>query len=270
MKLFTRFILVALFSIPSVLIAQIPFANFFTADTAICQFQFVPFSDLSSNGPTIWKWSFPGGIPDTSTQQTPPAIQYDSPGYYSVKLLVENVSGVDSTTKTKYIHVYSPPHVVITGPTVLCDENSAEICATGGNQYTWNTGQTTSCINIEAIEGIAGLTYTVQVTNGACFKDTSYTVIFDTCLGIPGISALPQISIYPNPANSFLTVKIEKPIGESTSLSIIDITGRELISQKINPSQSLFNIDVSSLAPSIYFLKIQTDEGILVKKFVKE
>jgi len=78
------------------------------------------------------------------------------------------------------VKVNYPPHVHFTGATDLCDGASTTLCATGGNQYTWSTGETTSCINVTAFAGVAGLTYTVQVRAGECFKDTSFSVAFDS------------------------------------------------------------------------------------------
>lgn len=267
MKKFTKFLFTVLLLIPGLIGAQMPFAKFSASDTALCVPASVNFSDLSTGNPGSWKWFFQGGSPDTSTLQNPPPITYHSPGDYTVKLVVANGSGIDSNKKTNYIHAYSPPNVVFTGPDTLCQYTSATITASGGTRYLWASGATTSTVNITAI---VSFEYTVTVYNGTCFKDTGFFIHVDTCLGIPLISELPKISIYPNPTTSLLNITIDKPVSENSLLSVIDITGRELISQKISPSQSQITINVSILAPSIYFLKIQTDQGIVVKKFMKE
>ncbi len=62
------------------------------------------FFDLSANAPTGWTWSFPGGVPATSSLQNP-VIQYNSVGVYPVTLHVLNTFGTDSLTKTSYITV---------------------------------------------------------------------------------------------------------------------------------------------------------------------
>jgi len=64
----------------------------------------VQFTDLSSNDPTEWSWSFPGGTPLTSTVQNP-VITYNSEGVYPVTLTATNAQGTDIHTKTDYITV---------------------------------------------------------------------------------------------------------------------------------------------------------------------
>jgi PKD repeat protein len=62
------------------------------------------FHDLSSNNPTAWEWTFPGGTPATSTLQNP-LVLYSAIGVYSVTLKATNAYGNSTLTKTDYIHV---------------------------------------------------------------------------------------------------------------------------------------------------------------------
>ncbi|MCB9364224.1 MAG: PKD domain-containing protein [Flavobacteriales bacterium] len=69
----------------------------------------VNFTDQSVSPNTLnsWTWSFPGGTPSSYVGQTPPAIQYNTPGLYDVTLTVtDNMSASDGETKTGYINVY--------------------------------------------------------------------------------------------------------------------------------------------------------------------
>ena len=81
-----------------------PVANFTTNDTTITEGQSVTFTDTSSNNPTSWSWSFPGGTPSTSTAQNP-TVTYNSAGTYNVTLTATNSSGSDLETKSDYISV---------------------------------------------------------------------------------------------------------------------------------------------------------------------
>ena len=73
-----------------------------------------------------------------------------------------------------------------------------------------------------------------------------------------------NISIYPNPANEKLYIETEIEIEE---VSIFDIYGRrqELSAVSGQPSA----IDVSGLKSGIYFVKINTEEGNIVKRIIK-
>lgn len=73
----------------------------------VCQGNSLTFTDLAWNGnPTGWSWTFPGGTPSTSTDSVP-VIQYNTPGVYDVSLTVTNASGSVSATKTSYVTVNS-------------------------------------------------------------------------------------------------------------------------------------------------------------------
>jgi len=85
-------------------VPQPPVADFSGDPTSLFEGETVQFTDLSSNNPTSWSWSFPGGTPSTSTIQNP-VITYNSEGVYSVTLTATNAQGTDIHTKTDYITV---------------------------------------------------------------------------------------------------------------------------------------------------------------------
>src|SRR5207249_3327743 len=59
-----------------------PFVNFAATDPLICEKFCIGFYDQSTNNPTAWQWSFPGGVPSSSTDQNPTNICYNTPGVY--------------------------------------------------------------------------------------------------------------------------------------------------------------------------------------------
>ncbi len=82
----------------------------FSADIRIPQTsQTVTFSDLSTNAPTSWHWSFtPSTITwqnGTSATSQNPEVQFTSTGNYSAKLVVSNSYGSDSIIKSSFIRV---------------------------------------------------------------------------------------------------------------------------------------------------------------------
>ena len=64
----------------------------------------IEFRDLSAGNPTSWEWSFPGGVPETSTEQNP-VVFYEQGGTYDVTLKVRNAGGEDEVTKTSFVNV---------------------------------------------------------------------------------------------------------------------------------------------------------------------
>jgi hypothetical protein len=54
------------------------------------------------------------------------------------------------------------------------------------------------------------------------------------------------------------------------SSQIFDITGRLVLSSNIQNQTYNISLDVSSLSPGMYFIRLNSDNGAEVKKFVKE
>lgn len=85
-----------------------PVAAFNQSATNINTGQSISFSDQSTNAPSSWSWSFPGGTPSTSSAQNP-SVTYNTVGTYSVTLTTTNASGTDTETKNNLITVIQAP-----------------------------------------------------------------------------------------------------------------------------------------------------------------
>jgi len=82
----------------------IPAADFSASATTITEGDSVTFTDLSTNNPDAWDWTFAGGTPGTSALQNP-TVTYNTPGTYTVTLIASNACGSDTNTKVDYITV---------------------------------------------------------------------------------------------------------------------------------------------------------------------
>jgi len=67
----------------------------------------VYFTDLSTNAPTEWAWTFDGGSPASSTEENP-VVVYKTAGKYNVTLVASNPTGKNTKIKTGYITVNIP------------------------------------------------------------------------------------------------------------------------------------------------------------------
>lgn len=70
------------------------------------------------------------------------------------------------------------------------------------------------------------------------------------------------LRLYPNPTSNQLQLKTEEQI---KSILITDINGKAI---EVNVNNNL--VDVSNLSSGLYFIEVETEEGILRDKFVKE
>ena len=74
-----------------------------------------------------------------------------------------------------------------------------------------------------------------------------------------------QVSIFPNPATNNVTINIGSSSSMANEVSIIDITGRPVYNTTLNGTSSL-QVDISNLTPGIYFVLLNNESGITVKK----
>ncbi len=81
-----------------------PVADFNASQTIIFVNESISFTDLSSNTPSTWLWTFEGGTPSSSASQNPTVV-YNSPGIFDVTLMVTNSSGTDEAIFTDFITV---------------------------------------------------------------------------------------------------------------------------------------------------------------------
>lgn len=89
----------------TVVIQPLPVADFTSDSSSVTEEETVTFSDLSTETPIGWQWTFEGGSPNTSTEQNP-VVTYPTVGSYSVTLVTTNYSGDSApVTKTDYITV---------------------------------------------------------------------------------------------------------------------------------------------------------------------
>jgi len=114
-------------------------ADFSAQSTFLCAKDSVQFQDMSFNGVTQWLWSFPGGVPNTSTAQNP-VVLYPNPGNFNVSLTVGNGTSTIDTSKNNYIHVL--PRYGIPPQYTQSFENTTPnsdffVYDYDGNGYTW-------------------------------------------------------------------------------------------------------------------------------------
>ncbi|MDX1315864.1 MAG: T9SS type A sorting domain-containing protein [Eudoraea sp.] len=94
------------------------------------------------------------------------------------------------------------------------------------------------------------------------------------CLIVDGIdpSQQAQGNIYPNPAGSDLTVKIELEQSSTTHLRIIDLTGKVVkdASREFTFEHGIYKakLDISKLQSGIYFVRVEQADKVYTKKLV--
>lgn len=83
---------------------QAPVTDFMADQVVVSEGETVTFTDMSTNNPTSWAWTFEGGTPETSTEENP-VVTYAEAGTYTVTLATGNIAGESEEVKTEYIVV---------------------------------------------------------------------------------------------------------------------------------------------------------------------
>jgi hypothetical protein len=78
------------------------------------------------------------------------------------------------------------------------------------------------------------------------------------------------LSAYPNPVKDVLNFSVNDAIGSNMKVSVLDMSGSELMAQSFENSGATMNINVSGLNAGIYVLKLSSDAKAGVVKFVKQ
>jgi hypothetical protein len=109
--------------------------------------------------------------------------------------------------------------------------------------------------------------YTVRITDRNGCRSSS-DVYNHTLVSSEEEFFINGFKIYPNPTSGSLF--LESSVEKITKIQVHDITGRQ-INAKIEQFQSQqFSIDISAFAAGTYFVEIQTDKGLRMKKIVKQ
>lgn len=99
-------------------------------------------------------------------------------------------------------------------------------------------------------------------------SDTIFTALFrvvENNLGIGKIdNSKIKIEIYPNPTHGDVTIRVDEP----AMLSIVDMTGRELVPP--TEIKSIVTIRGSILSVGAYFVRITNEKGSEVRKLIKK
>lgn len=159
------------------ILPQVPVADFSANLLSGCAGLNVDFTDLSTNLPTAWNWTFAGGNPPSSTDSNP-SVLYTNSGIFPVKLWVSNAQGSDSILQTAYIHVFENPNLNFNENPLSCyaaSDASLSANSSAGTapfSYSWNTGASGNTLNT-----ISAGTYSVTVVDdNSCVANASFVV----------------------------------------------------------------------------------------------
>jgi uncharacterized delta-60 repeat protein len=163
-------------------------------------------------------------------------ISLPSPNFYEIAIFRFNTNGtIDSTFNGNGMatsHYASSTTDIGTGVAIQQDKKIVEV------GYTY-TGTSDFAVVRYLVDQVVGI------------NNTGNDIIYD-------------FTIFPNPAND--RIEISNP-GKS-EIQILNIEGQLL--KRLTANENNVSVDISDLSKGLYFVKLISEEGICVKKFIKE
>ena len=110
--------------------------------------------------------------------------------------------------------------------------------------------------------------------NGGAYKALSWTSFIywtqPTSIRLEGGSAINNLTIYPNPSRDVFNVSFTSDTKQSLKVRILNVIGEELINENLEQfiGEYTKQINLSENAKGIYFLEIETNDGIINKKLI--
>ncbi|WP_426430415.1 Ig-like domain-containing protein [Winogradskyella sp. HB-48] len=158
----------------------------------------------------------------------------------------------------------------------ICLGDVVTLTATGGDEYVWSTGETTQSIQVSPTETTE---YTVTVFNALDFDEDTVTVFVDNNCNDGAVVDDPvdgpdlefEFSVYPNPATEYVDIRLSGS-DQLTGFYLYDLTGKLIYQKRVeNVSLSVSSttrVDVSSLRPGIYLVKLVDVQRELYKRLI--
>jgi len=88
--------------------------------------------------------------------------------------------------------------------------------------------------------------------------------------GVADPKALSGITTYPSPATDQVTMVLPVDLMESSTLEVLDITGRAVLHKQVAPGARKVRIDVSAWAAGTYCLRLHTGNEVYRSRFAKQ
>ena len=134
----------------------------------------------------------------------------------------------------------------------------------GFDQYVWN-----GIVGGQTYNVIAFGCYILEVTDiNGCPAIESICILPPVGIDDPsGISR--NLNIYPNPSDHLIYIELNLPDYTEIRLEFYDVTGRKIYIREFTNVNGIHeSMDISDLTPGVYFLKVQTKKGQVVRNVV--
>ena len=166
-----------------------------------------------------------------------------------------NVQYINQTDEINYLDLTVMPAPQVSIEVINCG-GCFLLKAHGATTYEWSTGERGNAIAVCPTERA---TYSVIGTRGGCTGEASTSL-----LDITNITAETAVALYPNPAHDRVVVAAEG----IRSVQLINLMGQVLHTTRA--TSSTVALDLQHVPAGVYFVRVETANGRVVKKLVRK
>lgn len=203
-------------------------------------------ASANGNGPFTYSWS-------VNPPQTGTSIGSLCAGTYSVICTDVALCSMSSSVTIVEPLPLQISSTITNATCIACTDGSVDIQISGGTgtmQFAWSNGTST-----EDLLNVGSGTYTLCVTdaNSCTLCDTFLVLAPGTGVSIPDMTV--DFSVYPNPFNLFISIRLQHASPELTSLSMYNAVGQVVYTNDFFGNEFRFSTEV--LSSGVYFLQIK-------------
>ena len=118
---------------------------------------------------------------------------------------------------------------------------------------------------------VTGTYYFIVSDAAGCLSDTVFVdVTIEDPPAFVNDLIIKDLEIFPNPSNAIFNLSFYSDYNHKIKLRIVNIIGEVILKQVINVQIGDFRkeINLDNYPNSIYFLELETDNGLIIKKLV--
>ena len=102
-----------------------------------------------------------------------------------------------------------------------------------------------------------------------CIRDRDYTINI-----LPGLIFEEEnnfsLNIYPNPSDGIYQLEYINAVNGGINIDVFDITGNKIVANTITQEEGVINLDITNVAPGLYFIKATLSNGeTVIKEIIK-
>lgn len=170
----------------------------------------------------------------------------------------------DTANSTNGMKAHASFSLSVSGTTVNVTNLSVNTTANNWNFGDGGTATTANAAHTYTANG----SYTITlISSNSCNSDTAKLVVNIISASINELNSI-SATVYPNPSNGKITVKLNNRDNEAYEATIYNQEGK-LIQRKLNV-RDLVDFDLSGEASGLYFLQLRNEKGAYSQKFVIE